>query len=58
MRISKLLGERLKEAPAGITIKSHAYLIRAGYIKQVSNGIYTLMPAAQRVSLKIQNIAM
>ena len=30
MRISKLLGERLKEAPAGITIKSHAYLIRAG----------------------------
>ncbi len=56
MRISKLLGERLKEVPAGINIKSHAYLIRAGYIKQVSNGIYTLMPPAQRVSLKIQNI--
>ena len=56
MRISKLLGERLKEVPAGISIKSHAYLIRAGYIKQVSNGIYTLMPPAQRVSLKIQNI--
>ena len=56
MRISKLLGERLKEAPAGISIKSHAYLIRAGFIKQVSNGIYTLMPPAQRVSLKIQNI--
>ncbi len=56
MKISKLLGERLKEVPAGISIKSHAYLIRAGYIKQVSNGIYTLMPPAQRVSLKIQNI--
>lgn len=56
MKISKLLGERLKEVPAGISIKSHAYLIRAGYIKQVSNGIYTLMPPAQKVSLKIQNI--
>ena len=50
MRISKLLGERLKETPAGITIKSHAYLIRAGYIKQVSNGIYTLLPPAQKIN--------
>ena len=56
MKLSKLLGERLKETPAGITIKSHAYLIRAGYIKQVSNGIYTLLPPAQRISQKIQTI--
>lgn len=56
MKISKLLGERLKEAPAGINIKSHAYLIRAGYIKQVANGIYTLMPPAQKISLKLQQI--
>lgn len=56
MKISKLLGERIKETPAGINIKSHAYLIRAGYIKQVSNGIYTLLPPAQKVSLKLQQI--
>lgn len=56
MRISKLLGERIKETPAGINIKSHAYLIRAGYIKQVSNGIYTLLPPAQRVNQKLQSI--
>jgi len=56
MKISKLLGERIKETPTGITIKSHAYLIRAGYIKQVANGIYTLLPPAQRVSLKLQEI--
>ena len=56
MKVSKLLGERLKETPAGVTIKSHAYLIRAGYIKQVSNGIYTLLPPAQRISQKIQTI--
>ncbi|MBQ8845369.1 MAG: proline--tRNA ligase [Clostridia bacterium] len=56
MRISKLLGERLKNIPNGVNIKSHIYLLRAGYIKQVSAGIYTLLPPAQRVSLKIQNI--
>lgn len=56
MKLSKLIGERLKDAPAGITSRSHAYLIRAGYIKQVSNGIYTLLPPAQRINLKLQEI--
>ncbi len=56
MKLSKLVGERLKDAPAGVTSKSHAYLIRAGYIKQVSNGIYTLLPPAQRINLKLQEI--
>lgn len=56
MRISKLLGERLKEAPANATSKSHIFLSRAGYIKQVANGIYTFMPPAERVSKKIQDI--
>lgn len=56
MRISKLLGERLKDAPANATSKSHIFLSRAGYIKQVANGIYTFMPPAERVSKKIQDI--
>ncbi len=56
MRISKLVGERLKDIPSGVSAKSHNLLLRAGYIKQVANGIYSLLPAAQRVSLKIQNI--
>ncbi len=56
MRISKLVGERFKDLPAGVTSKSHILLLKAGYIKQVANGIYSLMPMAQRVSLKIQNI--
>lgn len=56
MRISKLVGERVKDAPNGVTAKSHSLLLRAGYIKQVGNGIYSLMPPAQRVSQKIQNI--
>lgn len=56
MKLSKLVGERLKDAPAGASSKSHSYLIRAGYIKQVSNGIYTLLPPAQRINNKLQQI--
>lgn len=56
MKLSKLVGERLKDNPAGASSKSHAYLVRAGYIKQVSNGIYTLLPPAQRINLKLQQI--
>ncbi len=56
MKISKLVGERLKDAPNNATLKSHILLLRAGYIKQVSTGIFSLLPPAQRVNLKIQNI--
>ncbi len=56
MRITKLVGERLKEAPSDAQVKSHILLIRAGFIKQVGNGIYTLLPPAQRISKKIQQI--
>ncbi len=56
MKLSKLVGERTKEAPANATCKSQALLARAGYIKQVSNGIYTMLPPAQKVSQKIQQI--
>ena len=56
MKLSKLVGARLKEAPNNATLKSHILLLRAGYIKQVSTGIFSLLPPAQRVSLKIQNI--
>ena len=56
MRISKLVGERLKDSASGTNVKSHNFLLRAGYLKQVCNGIYSLLPPAQIVNLKIQNI--
>ena len=56
MRISKLVGERLKDSASGTNVKSHNFLLRAGYLKQVCNGIYSLLPPAQLVNLKIQNI--
>lgn len=56
MKISKLVGKRVKENPSGATLKSHILLLRAGFIKQVGAGIFSLLPPAQKVSLKIQNI--
>ena len=52
MKLSKLVGERYKETPNGAQLKSHILLLRAGYIKQVSTGIFSMLPPAQRVSQK------
>ncbi len=56
MYISKLVGERTKTSPADAVIKSHSLMIRAGYMKLVSNGIWSLAMPAQRISQKIENI--
>lgn len=56
MLLSKLLGERFKEKPGDASSISHIYLLRGGYIRQVSNGIYSLLMPAKRVAMKIENI--
>ena len=56
MKISKLVGERTKEVPSGVIAKSHEYLLRAGYIKQVCNGVFSLLPPALRVQKKLEKI--
>lgn len=56
MKISKLLAERTKEAPSDAKMKSHILMTRAGYMKQVANGIYTLTSLGQKASLNIENI--
>nr|WP_307992732.1 proline--tRNA ligase [uncultured Niameybacter sp.] len=56
MLLSKLLGERIKEKPGDATSISHIYLLRGGYIRQVSNGIYSLLMPAKKVATKIENI--
>lgn len=56
MLLSKLVCERTKDAPQDAKIKSHILLSRAGYIKQVAGGIYTMTMPCQKMSQKIQNI--
>ena len=53
---SKLLGERFKEKPADAFLDSHIFLLRGGYIRQVSNGIFSLLTPAKRITQKIENI--
>jgi prolyl-tRNA synthetase len=56
MLMSKLLGERYKEAPADAISASHIFLVRGGYIRQVSNGIFSMLMPAKRAAKKIENI--
>lgn len=56
MLMSKLLGERYKEAPADAISASHIFLVRGGYIRQVSNGVFSLLMPAKRVMKKIEKI--
>ncbi len=56
MLLSKLCSLRTKECPADAKMKSHQLMIRAGYMKQVANGIYTLTALGQRACLNIENI--
>ena len=39
MRMSKMVGRRLREVPKDAKTVSHQFLIRGGYIRPVSTGI-------------------
>src|SRR5437870_10938089 len=56
MRMSKSFTPTLKEVPADATVASHQLLVRAGYIRQLSAGIYSILPLGQRSILKITAI--
>ena len=56
MKLQNLVGTRFKEKPADCVIDSHALMLRGGYIKNVSNGIYSLYTPMKRITDKIENI--
>lgn len=56
MKMSRMLGRRIKEDPKDAKTVSHKFLIRGGYIRPVSAGIYSLLPPADRIIRKIENI--
>ena len=56
MRWSTLFIPTLRELPAEAEVISHQLLLRAGYIRQLSAGIYSYLLLAQRSLLKIQQI--
>src|SRR6266404_8487569 len=56
MRMSKSFTPTLKETPADASVASHQLLVRAGFIRQLAAGIYSILPLAQRSLLKITRI--
>jgi len=56
MKMSQLFSQTLRDAPGDAEIESHKLLVRAGFIRQLSAGIFTLMPLGLRVAEKINRI--
>ncbi|MDD6136585.1 MAG: proline--tRNA ligase [Lachnospiraceae bacterium] len=56
MKIRNLVGTRFKERPADCVIDSHAFSVRGGYVKYVSNGIFSLYNPMKRITQKIEQI--
>lgn len=56
MKQSQMLIPTLKETPKGAEALSHKMLVRGGYIRQVSAGMYAYLPLAFRVLNKIEAI--
>lgn len=56
MRFSKLFAFSIKEVPKDCVLKSHKYLIRGSFIKQVGSGIYNFLPLGKIVLDKVIKI--
>ena len=56
MRVSRFFISTLKEAPSEAELISHKLMIRAGLIKRLGSGIYTLMPLGLRVVRRVEAI--
>jgi len=56
LKSSELFYPTLREVPSEAEIISHQLLLRAGFIRKASGGVYTYLPLAYRVIRKIQNI--
>ncbi len=56
MRLSQMLFVTLREDPAEAEIPSHKLLLRAGYMRRISSGLYAYLPLLLRVLNKISAI--
>ena len=56
MRWTSFFSPTLRDAPADAEAPSHKLLVRAGFIRQLHSGHYTLLPLAFRVRKKIIQI--
>jgi prolyl-tRNA synthetase len=56
MRLSHLFFTTLRDDPADAEMASHRLLLRAGYVRQLGSGIYSLLPLGFRVSKRVEQV--
>ena len=54
--MSKLFVQTLREFPSDAEVISHKMLVRAGFIRKLTSGVYNYLPLMWRVLKKIENI--
>ena len=55
-RLTKLFLPTLREAPADAEALSHKLLVRGGYIRQVSAGLWTFLPLGWKIHRKVEQV--
>ena len=56
MKMSKLFVQTLREFPSDAEVVSHKFLVKAGYIRKLTSGVYNYLPLMWRVLKKVENI--
>ena len=56
MRLSRLFFTTLRDDPADAEMPSHRLLVRAGYIRQLGSGLYSLLPLGFRVTQRVEQV--
>jgi prolyl-tRNA synthetase len=56
MRLSHLFFTTLRDDPADAEMPSHRLLVRAGYVRQLGAGIYSLLPLGFRVNKRVEQV--
>ena len=56
MKMSKLFVQTLREFPSDAEVVSHKMLVRAGYIRKLTSGVYNYLPLMWRVLKKVEDI--
>jgi len=56
MRLSELFFTSLRDDPADAEMPSHRLLVRAGYVRQLGAGLYSLLPLGFRVTKRVEQV--
>jgi prolyl-tRNA synthetase len=56
MRLSELFFTSLRDDPSEAEMPSHRLLLRAGYLRQLGAGIYSLLPLGFRVTKRVEQV--